>query len=307
MSDPHPVPSTRALSTQGRPEPEARSLVGTLRGWLRGLTQGRDGASSRDTLAELIAAESADLQIDPRERELLLNILRFGEMRADDVMVPRADIVAVSVDISLADLVRVFNDAQHSRLPVYRGSLDDVVGFVHVKDIMARWGQTAPFALRDLVRTVLFAPPSMPVPDLLIRMRSTRIHMALVIDEYGGVDGLVTIEDLVEQIVGDIEDEHDDAEGPLLIAKPDGSYEANARVTIEELERKIDRDLLPDDEDEYIDTLGGLVVSLVGRVPQRGELVAHPAGLEFEVLDADARRVKRLKVRILPPADASAG
>ena len=298
MSDP-----PAAQATQEKPEPQDRSLVRTVRGWLRALTQGRDDVSARQSLAELIAAESADLRIDPRERELLLNILQFGELRADDVMVPRADIVAVPVDISLADLVRVFNDKQHSRLPIYNSTLDEVVGFVHVKDVMARWGQTTPFQLRDLARTVLFAPPSMPVPDLLIRMRTTRIHMALVIDEYGGVDGLITIEDLVEQIVGDIEDEHDDAEGPLLSAKADGSFEASARAPIEELEAKIGRDLLPDEEDEYIDTLGGLVVSLIGRVPQRGELVAHPAGLEFEVLDADPRRVKRLKVRVLPLGD----
>jgi len=297
MSDPLPVPA------QDNAEPQQRSLVRTVRSWLRALTQGKDEHSARESLAELIAAEAAAVEIDPRERELLLNILHFGELRADDVMVPRADIVAVPVDISLAELVHVFNDKQHSRLPVYRDSLDDVVGFVHVKDVMARWGQTGSFQLRDLVRTVLFAPPSMPVPDLLIRMRTTRIHMALVIDEYGGVDGLVTIEDLVEEIVGDIEDEYDVAEMPQLQQKPDGSYEADARAPIDKFEERIGRDLLPDEEDEYIDTLGGLVVSLVGRVPQRGELVTHPAGLEFEVLDADPRRVKRLRIRARPSAD----
>jgi magnesium and cobalt transporter len=285
---------------QDKPESPDRSLVRTVRGWLRALTQGRDEHSTRETLAALIAAEAAAVHIDPRERELLLNILHFGELRASDVMVPRADIFAVPVDISLADLVRVFNDRQHSRLPVYRGSLDDVVGFVHVKDIMARWGDTSPFQLRDLARTVLFAPPSMPVTDLLIRMRTTRIHMALVIDEYGGVDGLVTIEDLVEEIVGDIADEHDDAEGPLLVRKPDGTFDADARAPIDEFAAEVGRSLLPDEEAEYIDTLGGLVVSLVGRVPQRGELVAHPAGIEFEVLDADPRRVKRLRARVKP-------
>jgi magnesium and cobalt transporter len=297
MSDPQPAP---AIDDRG--EAPHRTLLGTVRGWLRALRQSREDMTPRQALAELIAEEGDAVRIDPRERDLLLNILQFGGLRADDVMVPRADIDAVPADISLAELVRVFNDRQHTRLPVYRETLDDVIGFVHLKDLMARWGETGPFALKDVVRNVLFAPPSMPVPDLLIRMRTTRIHMALVIDEYGGVDGLITIEDLVEQIVGDIEDEHDEREGPLLLAKDDGSWEADARAPIDQFEAEIGRDLLPDDEDEYIDTLGGLVVSLIGRVPQRGELVSHPAGLEFEVVDADPRRVKRLKVRVKPLA-----
>jgi CBS domain containing-hemolysin-like protein len=296
MSDP------QIVVVQDKREVPERSLVRGVRSWLRALTQGRDEHATRETLAALIAEEAAAVKIDPRERELLLNILHFGELRAGDVMVPRADIVSVPVDISLAELVRVFNDRQHSRLPVFRGALDDVVGFVHVKDVMARWGDAGPFQLKELVRTVLFAPPSMPVTDLLIRMRTTRIHMALVIDEYGGVDGLVTIEDLVEEIVGEIADEYDEAEGPMLVAKPDGSFEADARAPIDEFEAKVGRDLLPDEEDEYIDTLGGLVVSLIGRVPQRGELVAHPSGIEFEVLDADPRRVKRLRAQVKPTA-----
>ena len=296
MSDPQPAPANDDRDARHR------TLLGTVRRWMRALRHRSADVTPRQALAELISDEGEAINLDPRERDLLLKILQFGELRADDVMVPRADIAAVPVDISLSEVVRVFNDCQHTRLPVYRETLDDVVGFVHLKDVMARWGKAGEFAPKDVVRNVLFVPPSMPVPDLLIRMRTTRIHMALVIDEYGGVDGLITIEDLVEQIVGDIEDEHDEREGPLLTPKDDGSWEADARAPINQFEAEVGRDLLPDDEDEYIDTLGGLVVSLTGRVPQRGELVSHPAGLEFEVVDADPRRVKRLKVRLKPIA-----
>lgn len=242
------------------------------------------------------------------ERRMFVNILSFGELRVSDVMVPRADIVAVDETASLEDVLRICRDSNHSRLPIYRETLDDPMGMVHIKDLL-RWlaprsaGETAEaFSLRRLRRNVVFVPPSMSVLDLLLKMQTTRIHLALVIDEYGGTDGLVSIEDLVEEIVGDIEDEHDVVEGPLLIEHEDGAIDADARAPIEDLEALLGMELVSKEEGEDLDTLGGLVFWLVGRVPLRGELIVHPAGLEFEVRDADPRRIKRLRVHRSPSA-----
>jgi len=236
---------------------------------------------------------------------MLLNLLRFGELRVDDVMVPRADIVAIETSASLDDVVATMRDAGHSRLPVFRQTLDDVVGMVHVRDLLRYWGAPRSFALDEIIRRVLFVPPSMPVGDLLLQMRVTRIHMSVVVDEYGGTDGLATIEDLIEEIVGEIEDEHDKSALPLLVDLPNGVVEAAARTPIEEIEARLGQALVSADHDEDIDTLGGLVVSLAGRVPTRGELIAHPAGYQFEIVDADPRRVKRLRIRRLAPRDAA--
>ncbi len=185
-------------------------------------------------------------------------------------------------------------------MPVYRETLDDIVGVVHIKDLMQYWGAESRAELGKMARRPLFVPPSMKVMDLLLQMRAARKHMAIVVDEYGDTDGLVTIEDLVEEIVGDIQDEHDVVEGPMMIDRPDGSIEADARTEIEEFESRVGCDLLPTEEDEEIDTLGGLVFSMLGRVPQRGEVVQHSCGLTFEVIDADPRRIKRLRVRPIP-------
>jgi CBS domain containing-hemolysin-like protein len=191
-------------------------------------------------------------------------------------------------------------EAGHSRLPVYRDSLDDVVGIVHVRDLLPFWGAPEGFDLNRVCRRAPFVPPSMRVVDLLLQMRTTRVHMALVVDEYGGTDGLITIEDLVEQIVGEIQDEHDVEAAPLFIDRPGGVIEADARTPIAALESRLGISLLAADEDEDIDTLSGLVSSLAGRVPVRGELIAHASGIEFEVVDADPRRVKRLRIRKVP-------
>ena len=217
-------------------------------------------------------------------------------------MVPRADIVAVEQFTSLPEVVAVVREEGHSRLPIFRGTLDDIVGMVHVRDLLGLWGSDNQFALNEITRRLLFVPPSMAVRDLLLKMRATRIHMAMVIDEYGGTDGLVTIEDLVEEIVGDIQDEHDAEEAPMLVEGPGGVVEAAARVAVEDLEARVGFGLFPDEHDEHIDTLGGLVVSLAGRVPSRGELISHPAGLEFEVVEADPRRIIRLRIHNVPPA-----
>lgn len=280
------------------------SLSQLFRAWLKGLGRGHsEDASLTEDIEELIEERrEAKLPVSPPERLMLMNILRFGELRVDEVMVPRADIVAIEARASFEEAMRAFREAGHSRLPIYRDSLDDVIGMAHSKDLFKFWDAAESFALPKIARKVLFVAPSMPVLDLLLQMQTNHLHLALVVDEYGGTDGLLTIEDLVEQIVGEIEDEYDVEAGPLLQERPDGTIEADARTRIEELEQRLHVDLLTGDLEEYVDTLGGLVFSLVGRVPQRGELIRHPCGIEFEVLDADPRRLKRLRVRNLEAA-----
>jgi CBS domain containing-hemolysin-like protein len=276
---------------------------------LRGLLKTRQGeAQLRETLEEIIdeikdveREEISGVPISSDERVMLSNILRLRHLTAYDVMVPRADIVAVDLETPLEELIDVMSRAGHSRLPVYRDTLDEVVGIVHIKDLlhhMRERKEASTFDLVDLVRRILVVAPSMRVLDLLLEMRLSRVHMALVVDEFGGIDGLVTIEDLVEEIVGEIEDEHDVAVGPKLIERPDGSLIADARATIEEFEERVGPVLSAEEREEDIDTLGGLLFTLAGRVPDRGELVEHPpSGITFEVLEADPRRVKRLRVR----------
>lgn len=277
-----------------------------MRSFLRALL-GRNGDSNlRDSFEELLEEhDDRATPIDPDERALIHNILNVGEMTAYDVMVPRADIVSVGAEATLDEVIRMMSRQPHSRYPVHRESLDDVVGMVHIKDVLGATVDPDPgaFDLRHVMRKVLFVAPSMRVLDLLLQMRMDRLHMALVVDEYGGIDGLVTIEDLVEEIVGEIEDEHDVDSGPRIERKPDGSFIADARMPIEDVEEAFGPILSEDEREEDIDTLGGLVFTLAGRVPVRGELVAHPdSGAEFEVLEADPRRIKRLRLRNMPPA-----
>ncbi len=301
-----PTKSKLGASAESEDEPPS---IGALFGRLWARLRGRNGGDSlRESLEELIEEHEAnDAPMNPEERHMLLNILSFGELSVRDVMVPRADIVAVDINSPLREVIGLFRREPHSRVPVFRETLDDVVGMVHIKDLLAHLEDEERFDLAFLVRKILPVPPSMPILELLLQMRATRVHMAVVVDEYGGVDGLVTIEDLVEEIVGEIEDEHDIIEGPLLVVREDGVIEADARAEIEELEEHIGLSLLEEDREEDVDTLGGLVFSLVGRVPQRGELISHPLGLEFEVVEADSRRIKRLRIQTgghaSPPAD----
>jgi len=229
----------------------------------------------------------------------------FQELRVEDLMTPRADIIAVEIALPLDDLVRAFVEAEHSRLPIYRETLDDPVGVVHIKDVVRllapdadraapNWAEPALYRLR---RDVLYVPGSMRAADLMLRMQAARVHMALVIDEFGGTDGLVTLEDLIEAVVGEIEDEHDEHADAALIERAPGLIEADARAPLEELEALVGESLTPEDVEESVDTVGGLVSTLAGRVPQRGEVISHPAGYDFEVVDADPRRIKRLRVR----------
>ncbi len=282
--------------------PSRRSLGQTVLGWLRALGGWREG-DLRESLEDLIDDhENSTQPIEAEERVMLKNILKLGENDVGDVMVPRADILGVDVDTGLEALVAVFRRASHSRLPVFSGTLDTVLGMAHIKDLPAYWNDGGDFNLRRHVREVLFAPPSMRAMELMQKMRESHVHMAVVVDEFGGTDGLVTIEDLVEEIVGEIEDEHDRVLIPALTPNPDGSFEADGRVPVETLETKAGVTLLSDPDNEEIETLGGLVFALVGRVPRPGERITHPCGVEFEVLDADPRRIKRLKVRLPPPS-----
>ena len=230
----------------------------------------------------------------------------FGKSRimVRDVAIPRADIVAVQSTVELSQLVRIFRESGRSRLPVFVGSLDKPCGLVHLKDVALKHGfngSVENIDLQKMVRPLLYVPASMPIGDLLQKMQTDRIHMALVIDEYGGVDGLVTIEDLVEQVFGEIDDEHDDAQKqPTWVKEQPGVYLCWAKAPLSEFEALIGRKLVGEQDDEEIDTLGGLVIVLTGRVPARGEVISHPAGLEIEIVDADPRRVKRLRIRVGP-------
>jgi CBS domain containing-hemolysin-like protein len=256
---------------------------------IRAIFRPRGDGDLRETIEELIAdTDALPADFGVRERELLRNIFKLRGITAHDVMVPRADIVAVAHDTPLPDLVKKMVHEAHSRLPVFRETLDDIIGLIHIKDVLQFWGGDRPFKIDDILRRVLFVAPSMRVLDLLLEMRKSRVHMALVVDEYGGIDGLVTIENL---------DEHDVDETPGLTPDAHGAYFADARLPLEEFEAKFGPILTSEEREADLNTLGGLVVARAGRVPSRGEVIVHPAGIEFEVLDADPRRLKKLRVR----------
>ncbi|MBL8590004.1 MAG: HlyC/CorC family transporter [Methylobacteriaceae bacterium] len=291
---------------------------------------GLDAPSARDDIEEAIAESTETGELSTQEQSMLKNVLGLHEIRVGDIMVPRADVVAAPIDATLGDVLALFRTAGHSRLPVHGATLDDPRGMLHIRDFVdylagAALGRrlqreqrregvapqrlvgaldlSTPLESANILRPVLFVPPSMPALDLLVKMQATRTHMALVIDEYGGTDGLVSMEDIVEVIVGDIEDEHDEAEGPAIEKTGEDVFVADARASLEEVAAAlgVERDALAGGEG--VDTLGGLIAALAGRVPARGETVTSEAGLVFEVLDADPRRVKRLRIRRRPAAD----
>lgn len=276
-------------------------MMSSLRDLFRGANSNR-----REAFEALGEDDDATPEAErSHERELIENILEIRDQPVSELMVPRADIVAVEATTERDELLKLLVDRSHSRLPVYRETLDDVIGIVHIKDVLAAIVENRGFSLEDIVRPVSIVAPSLRVLDLLLDMRKTHQHMALVIDEFGGIDGLITIEDLVEGIVGDIADEHDRAVMPGMLEKSDGSLLADARVPIEDFEARVGPVLEQDERDE-VDTLGGLVFSLAGRVPSRGELLTHPSsGLEFEIIEADPRRIKRIRVRNPPPPPSS--
>ena len=343
MSESHPSGSRPA----GAPSYEPRNLPVPVpparnggENWfiraLRALFGRKPNIARADLQDVLDAVGPGDSSFTADESRMLRNILGLRERRVGDVMVPRADIVAVQQDIKLGELMRVFEGAGHSRLVVYNDTLDDPVGMVHIRDLIAFMTARAtanpeknakrkkplpagldlkainlatPLSATKIVREILFVPPSMRVIDLLARMQATRIHLSLVVDEYGGTDGLASIEDIVEQIVGDIADEHDIGEEQMIRELGKGVFVADARVSIEEVEALLNRPLLPADQEEEADTLGGLIFAMLGRVPARGELVRHPSGVEFEVAESDPRRVKKIRIHTIPtngspPAEA---
>ena len=296
MSDP------QSPEVVGQPEHD-RSFA-RLRNLLRLIRRPRNGESLRETIDEMIEEPPADgpHPLSAQERVLIGNILKVHDRTAADAMVPRVDIVALDVETSFHEVVKLMVEQGHSRVPVYRETLDNVIGFVHAKDLLGPAAERRETKLSLMLRKVLFVAPSVPILDLLVQMRQARTHIAMVADEFGGIDGLVTIEDLIEEIVGEIEDEHDVADGPRLAERADGTLIADARTPIEVLEEHQGIRLRPSGEQEEVDTLGGLVSSLAGRVPTRGEVIPHPSGIEFEVLDADPRKIKRLRVRRSPDA-----
>ena len=276
---------------------------------IRALIFGDNGeATLRDQIEEAIESREGEVpgvgDLSHVERQMLLNILHFGEKNAGDVAVPRGDIYAVPADTGFAELVAAFTEAGHSRMPVYEGGLDTVIGMIHVKDLFAVQVGDAPPPedIRALMRTPLYVPESMGMLDLLARMRAGRVHLAIVVDEFGGTEGLLTIEDVVEEIVGEIEDEHDDEVSALLVQAADGSWDADARAELEDVAESIDERLGAVEED--VDTLGGLAFVLAGRVPSKGEMLEHPSGWRLEVIDCDSRRVRRL--RLHPPKEQHA-
>ena len=271
--------------------------------------------SVRQSIAELVqeadgadkpGAQGENPSLDIQERALIANVLRLREITADDVMVPRPDIIAMKSDVSLAEAISQIRSEGHSRLPIFRDHLDDILGMVHIKDVFAYTGVPETFSLVSILRKPLMVAPQISVLDLLLQMRMTRTHLALVVDEYGGIDGLVTIEDLVETIVGDISDEHDEIAGPMVTERGDGSLDMDARLPVEDFESRLGQVLTEDEREADIDTIGGLVFTLAGRVPTKGEVIGHPSGFEFRVLDSDARRIRRLRVRRTPTNTAAA-
>jgi CBS domain containing-hemolysin-like protein len=331
MNDDPSRPGTEPHTEHPTAPPEAAAggeSHASVTDWLKGLF-GR-GTESEPASANGRNGPEDPFAARPEASSMMRNLLEFVDLRVEDVMVPRAEIVAIDEDASVHDLLRRFMEANHSRLPVYRETLDDPVGMVHIKDFL-RWltersgakeGGTAGPGVADelgeaavalpeadlgttvkqtgILRPLLFVPPSMRAADLLVKMQSTRGHMAIVVDEYGGTDGLVSIEDLVEEIVGDIADEHEEDEAELINRAEEGVFLADARAPIEDVEEALGLSLLPEEREEDADSLGGLIVSMLGRVPVRGELLRHPAGIELEILEADPRRVKKIRIHTRP-------
>jgi CBS domain containing-hemolysin-like protein len=304
------------------------SKPGILQKLRRRFQRTADLRESLETVIESHAEQSGAPAMAEDARSMLGNLLGFSNLRVDDLMVPRADITALDETAPMRELLDKFTDANHSRLPIYRETLDDVTGMIHVKDFL-HWlaskgrmkkvkGKVAGLSLPSdelattikahgsLLRDVLYVPPSMPAPDLLVKMKTSHIHMAIVVDEYGGTDGLVSFEDLVEAIVGDIADEHDDDDQVAMIKKQGAdTWIADARISISTLDQMFSVDLLPADEEDEADTLGGLIFEMQGRVPSKGEVISHASGMEFEIIDSDPRRVKKVKIHMTAAPDGA--
>lgn len=294
-------PSTPA-QTETRVRPRAMA-------WLKNFVRGKVSNSNEqlqevleDYIEELRESSDLDDSSVDNQKELITNVINTRDLRVSDVMVPRVDIIAIEQDASLDDLKKLFVEQQFSRLPVYAGTLDHIVGSIHIKDILNCLLENRTCNIREMVRETLIVYPGLPIMDLFKMMREDKKHMAMVIDEHGGIDGLVTLNDVIEAIVGDIEDEFDHEQAPQMIEKPDGSVIADARMDIEDFEEKYGRFLTAEERDD-VETLGGLAFHIAGRVPTRGETLKHPSGVALDILDADQRKVKRMRIRNLPAQD----
>ncbi len=278
---------------------EKTSLLESLRIWLRRLLVFRQDASLKDALEEIIEEhdEQADEPLPVEEKRMLHNVLSFGDIKVSDIMTPRTDITAVSNDITLEQLKTHILRHRHTRVPVYQETFDKMLGFVHVKDLLPMFSGDIGFEIGALLRDLLYVPPSMRILDLLVKMRKSGIHMAIVVDEHGGTDGLVTLEDLFEEIVGDINDEHDEGDKEQVITKVDDRvFDVNARIRIETLEQQLGLNLVTEEKEDEFDTLGGLIFFQLGRVPGKGENVPHVSGIRFEIMEADARRIHKIRI-----------
>lgn len=301
-------PSTTAPSCNDgafpdKTEPEKIGLLERI----KSIFSPKTDATLRETIEEYIDEElenDGEASVSVHERELISNVLDLSDVSALDVMIPRADIVCIDENTKANELFLLLSERQYSRIPVYKDTLDHVIGTIHVKDILAALARNEKVVIKDLVREVPTVSPSMPVLDLLLQMRISKKHMALVIDEYGGTDGLVTIGDLIEAIIGEVNDEYNPDEQPEIITQNDGSITADARIELKEFE-EIFGDILSEEEREESDTLGGLVFFLAGRVPVRGEIISHSSGMQFEILEADPRRVNRLSILQIPEQQAA--
>ncbi|MEZ5690347.1 MAG: hemolysin family protein [Rickettsiales bacterium] len=276
----------------------------SFKNMLKSLFGIKNDTSLKETLEEIIDEHESqtDDRMEPEERIILHNVLSFGETKVSDIMVPRTDISAVSVDISFDDLKKHIIEQKNTRIPVYEDTMDNMLGFLHVKDFLMIVGGKEEFDLRKVIRNLLFVPPSMKIIDLLVKMRQEGSHMVIVVDEYGGTDGLVTMEDLFEEIVGDIQDEHDEDEEQedRLIKIADNIFEVNSRIRIEKLEKELGIDLTVKEHEDEFDTLGGLIFFNLGRVPVKGETINHESGIDFDIMDADPRRIKKVRIKISP-------
>ncbi|MIL10188.1 HlyC/CorC family transporter, partial [Salmonella enterica subsp. enterica] len=328
-----PRSTAKAEESPGQSSTHESAERGSIFDWLAGYFRQKNGSNLREEIADALAESEADgaAAFSPGERAMLNNILRLREVRVEDVMVPRADIEAIDISTTLAELLALFEQSGHSRMPVYSESLDDPRGMVHIRDVVGHITRTARIkkgrgrktaedaakldlssvdltktvAELNLLRTILFVPPSMLASDLMARMQATHTQIALVIDEYGGTDGLASLEDLVEMVVGNIEDEHDHEEA-LISQAADGSYIVDAKAEIEDVAAMLGDRFLAGEHAEYVDTIGGLIFNALGRVPTRGEVVQPVPGFEFQILDADPRRVKRVRIVPVKPPQAEA-
>ena len=298
MSSEPSVPQNAVSSLPPSPSPHE----GVFLKWVRNLIRPEPESTLRETIDDFIKSDSEAREPDAvgqHERLLLSNILKLRHMTVVNVMIPRADIVAIDIDTTQEELLTLLAEKQFSRIPVYRGTLDDVLGTIHIKDVLSTIAKGQPVEIKSLIREIPIVSPAMPIIDLMLTMRQSRRHMVLVVDEYGGIDGLVTVNDVIEAILGEIEDEHDTSDGPKITRKADGSILVDARLSIDEFENEFGH-ILSDDERNSSETLSGLVVDMTGRIPARGEILTHSSGMVFEIVAADPRRINVLKIRNIP-------